>query len=157
MMNYFKTTWSFLMIMLLIIGCGTPQKVDNTAAARAAITTANEHWMAAFDKGDAAGVAANYTEDTQVMPPNSEIVSGRAAVQVVFQGLIDAGIKVKLEIVEVEGHGDIAFEVGMADVIGPDGQTLDKSKYIVIWKMVGSEWKMYRDIWNSNTPLPQPE
>jgi uncharacterized protein (TIGR02246 family) len=157
MMNYFKTTGFILIVMHVIIGCGTPQKVDNTTAARAAITAANELWMAAFDKGDAAGIAANYTEDTQVMPPNSEIVRGRAAVQSVFQGFIDAGLKVKLETVEVEGQGDIAFEVGMADVIGPDGQMLDKGKYIVIWKMVGSEWKMYRDIWNSNMPLPQPE
>ena len=133
------------------------QKVDNTADARAAIENANGHWMAAFDKGDAARIAANYTEDTQVMPPNSEIVHGRAAVQSVFQGFIDAGLNVRLETIEVEGHGDIAFEVGLAAVIGPDGQTLDKSKYIVIWKMVGSEWKMYRDIWNSNVPLPQPE
>jgi hypothetical protein len=34
-----------------------------------------------------------------------EIVNGRAGVQGAFQGMIDAGIKVKIEAVEVEGYG----------------------------------------------------
>ena len=157
MSYYFQTIGALALIMLLIIGCNPQQKVDNTAMARAAITAANEQWTAAFNKGDAAGVAANYTEDAQILPPNSEIVSGRTAIQGVFQGFIDAGLKVTLEAKEVEGHGDIAFEVGIADVTDAEGHMLDKSKYIVIWKMTGSEWKMYRDIWNSNMPLPQPE
>ena len=29
---------------------------------------------------------------------------------------------------------------------GADGQTLDESKYIVIWKRVGDEWNLHRDI-----------
>ena len=157
MKDYFQTIWFLLSVMLLIIGCSSPQKVDNTAAARTAINAANEQWTAAFARGDAAGVAANYTEDAQILPPNSEIVRGRTAIQSVFQGFMDTGLKVKLEAGEVEGHGDIAFEIGMADVMDAEGHILDKSKYLVIWKMAGSEWKMYRDIWNSNLPLPQPE
>ena len=112
MSYYFQTIGALALIMLLIIGCNPQQKVDNTAMARAAITAANEQWTAAFNKGDAAGVAANYTEDAQILPPNSEIVSGRTAIQGVFQGFIDAGLKVTLEAKEVEGHGDIAFGPG---------------------------------------------
>lgn len=155
MKNYLQTAAYLILAMIFFISCGAPQNIDNSKEARAGIEAANAKWMAAFDQGDAAGIAANYTEDTQVMPPNSETLRGRTAVQEVFQGFIDAGLKVKLTTVEVVGRGDMAFEVGNATVIGPDGQTLDQSKYIVVWKMVGSEWKMYRDIWNSNSPLPE--
>jgi len=34
---------------------------------------------------------------------------------------------------------------------------LDKGKYIVIWKKVDGEWKYYRDIFNSDLPIPVPE
>ena len=43
-----------------------------------AITAANEKFMATFSKGDAASMANLYTVDGQVLPPNSEIVTGKA-------------------------------------------------------------------------------
>ncbi len=156
MMSYSKTTWYLVFALILFIGCA-PQHTDNTETARAGIVATSAQWMAAFDQGDAAGVAACYTEDAQLLPPNSEVVNGQAGVQAFFQSLIDAGIKVKLEAVEVEGHGDTAFEVGNATVLGTDGQTIDNSKYIVVWKMAGDKWKLHRDIWNSNMPLPNSE
>ena len=67
-----------------------------------------------------------------------------------FQGAIDGGLDVRLEIMEVEGYGDTAYEVGKATIMDADGQTLDDSKYIVIWKKVGDPWRMHRDIFNSN-------
>lgn len=150
------TAWTLAFALLFIAGCAAPPQ-DNTAEARAGIEATNAQFMAALSAGDAAGLAALYTEDAQVMPPNSEIVSGRAAVQETFQGFIDAGLTAQLETVNVEGHGDTAHEVGKVIIMGADGQTLDEAKYIVIWKKVGDAWKLHRDIWNSNRPLPEPE
>ncbi len=148
--------WTLALTLLLIVGCAAPQQ-DNTEEARAGIETTNQQWMAAFSKGDAAGVAACYTEDAQLLPPNSEIVSGREAVQANYQETMNAGLNVRLESVELESHGDTAYEVGRAITTGEDGQTIDESKYIVIWKKVGDAWKLHRDIFNSNLPLPTEE
>ncbi len=153
-------TWTLALALLLIVGCAAPQQ-DNTAEAladiEAGIETTNQQWMAAFSEGDAAGVAACYTEDAQLMPPNGEIVSGREAVQANFQEAMNAGLNVRLETIELEGHGDTAYEVGRAIVTGEDGQTIDEYKGIVIWKKVGDAWKLHRDIFNSNLPLPTEE
>ena len=112
----------------------------------------------AFIQSDAVGVAACYTEDAQLMPPNGEIVSGREAVQEAMQGFLNAGVKeIRLATTEVEGHGDTAHEVGTYTLMGENEQTMDEGKYIVIWKKVGDEWKLSRDIFNSNLPLPAPE
>ena len=148
---------TFALTVLLVVGCAAPA-TDTTDEARAGIEATNAQFMAAVSQGDAAGVAACYTEDAQFMPPNGETVSGRAAIQETMQGFIDAGVTgLRLESMEVQGHGDTAHEVGRATLMGADGQTLDESKYIVIWKKVGDEWKLHRDIFNSDLPLPAPE
>ena len=124
---------------------------------RGAIAAANESFMATFKRGDAAGLAALYTENGQVLPPNSDSVTGRQAIQMFWQAVMDMGIKeAKLEIVEVEGHGDTAIEVSIFSLMGEGGQVLDKGKYIVIWKQEDGQWKLHRDIFNSSMPPAGP-
>lgn len=122
---------------------------------RDAIAVANENFMAAFKRGDAAGLAALYTGNGQVLPPNSDFVTGKEAIQAFWQTLFDMGIKgLKLEIVEVEGTGDTAIEVSKYTIHGEEGQELDKGKYIVIWKQKEGQWKLHRDIYNSSMLAP---
>lgn len=151
-----QTISALALASLLSVGCAAPEPQDTTAEARPDIEATNAAWVSAIGQDDAAGVAALYTEDAQLLPPNEETVSGRAAVQAWFQGAIDAGLDARLETRELEVYGDTGYEVGKATIMGPDGQTIDDSKYIVIWKKVGDAWKLHRDIFNSNLPLPAP-
>jgi uncharacterized protein (TIGR02246 family) len=122
---------------------------------RDAIAAANENFMDAVKSGDAAGLAVLYTENGQVLPPNGDFVTGKGAIQMFWQAVMDMGIKeAKLEIVEVEAHGDTAIEVSTFTLHGEGGQVLDKGKYIVIWKREGGQWKLHRDIFNSSMPAP---
>lgn len=90
---------------------------------RGAIAAANENFIAAFKRGAAAGMAALYTENGQVMPPNGDFVTGKQAVQMFWQALMDMGIKeAKLEIIEVEGHGDTAIVVSTFTLQGEGGR-----------------------------------
>ena len=124
---------------------------------RDAIAAATEDFMATFKRGDAAGMAALYTVTGQVLPPNGDFVTGREAVQAFWQAIMDMGIKeAKIEIIEVEDHGDTAIEVSRFTLHGDEGQVLDSGKYIVIWKQEDGEWKLHRDIFNSSMPPPQP-
>ena len=117
------------------------------------VLEANELFMDRFNHGDAAGMAELYTEEGQVLPPNGDFLTGKPAIQALWQGLMDMGIKkVKLEIVEVEGHGHTAFEVSTYTLLDENGQTLDHGKYMVIWKEEDGAWKLHRDIFNSSMP-----
>ena len=121
-----------------------------------AIAAANEDFMAAFKRGDAAGLAALNTENGQILPPNSDFVKGKQAVQAFWQALFDMGIKeAKLNIVEVESHGDTAIEISKFTLHGEGGQVLDNGKYIVIWKQTEENWRLHRDIFNSSMPAPE--
>jgi uncharacterized protein (TIGR02246 family) len=121
----------------------------------ATIEAANDVFMETFKSGSSTGMAALYTQDGQVLPPNSDFVTGQQAIQDFWQALMDVGIEeVKLEIVEVERRGDTAFEVSKFTLLGEGGQVLKQGKYIVIWKQVQGRWKLHRDIFNTSMPAP---
>jgi ketosteroid isomerase-like protein len=88
--------------------------------------------------------------------PNFDIVAGRPAIRMIWQGAMNImGYKgIALEIVEVEEHGDTAYEVGKYTLLGKNGEVMDVGKYIVVWKHEAGEWKLHRDIINSNRPAP---
>ena len=45
----------------------------------------DDKFAAAFNKGDAAAVAAMYTEDAYVLPPGADIVKGRNAIEALWR------------------------------------------------------------------------
>lgn len=104
-----------------------------------------------LDRGDAEGMADLYTHDGQLLPPGSDIVTGRENVAEFWQGVFDMGVEnVELDPVEVEDHGNTGIEVGRFTLGDTEGETLDQGKYLVIWKQEDGEWKVHRDIWNSS-------
>jgi ketosteroid isomerase-like protein len=142
---------SVLVAVSLCLAYGTI--VAGQGDLRTAIEAGNKAFAAAFAQGKAAEIAALYTADAQAFPPNSEVVSGRAAIQKLWQGAIDSGVKeVALSVTEVEGYGDTAHEVGTYLMKDANGKQLDRGKYIVVWKKQQGQWKMHRDIWNTSAP-----
>ena len=123
---------------------------------RQEIEARNREFMAAFNRGDAAGVAAAYTEDARVLPPGSEPLSGRQAIQQFWQGVMGMGVRgVELRTEHAESVADLAYEVGSAILkIQPEGgsETTDTVKYVVVWKRrAGGPWQLAVDMWNSNS------
>ena len=120
---------------------------------REAIAAANEEFMAAFEAQDAAGLAALYTKGGQVLPPNSDFVTGREAIQGFWQAVMDMGIRrAKLDMVEVQGRGKTATEVSKFTLFAEGDAMADQGKYIVIWKRKKGGWRLHRDIFNSSLP-----
>ena len=150
-----KTT---LMCAALVAITAGPSIVSaQTAAAKAAIDAGNKKFSDAVASGNAASVAGLFTEDATVMPPNSEPVKGRPAIEKLFQAMIAAGIKgVALTAQEVEAHGDTATEVGVYSVKDSTGKEMDRGKYMTVWKRAQGQWKLHRDIWNSSMPAGMP-
>jgi len=149
------STVTISLLLLINASCNTVQQ--DSAETQDAIVAANEQFMTAFSNSDDAALAALYTEDAQLMPSNSDFVSGNEAVQAFWKSVFDMGIKkAKLETLEVEGMGDTAYEVGEYTLFTEGEQVADSGKYVVIWKMVNGQWKLHRDIWNTSMPAQQP-
>lgn len=131
----------------------TTHPTSTPANQREAITAANANFIAVFRAADAGAVADCYTNEAQLLPANSEPVSGREAIESFWRGAMGMGIaSVKLETVEVEGQGDLAVEVGRYTLAGADGGALDNGKYVVVWHRDAGTWKLHRDIWTTSRP-----
>ncbi len=103
--------------------------------------------------GDAAGVAAHYTDDAALLPPEAARIDGREGIQGYWQALIDAGIgDVEMTTQEVDNFGDVANEVGIISATAPSedgGRVQMAGKYVAVWKRGGDgTWRLHRDIWN---------
>jgi hypothetical protein len=48
--------------------------------------------------------------------------------------------------------GDTAHEVGQYELLDAAGKTLDRGKYVVLWKKEGGRFKLHRDIWTTSMP-----
>ena len=94
-----------------------------------------------------------YTADARAFPPGMDIINGRDAIQKLWQGVIDSGVKsAELTTTDVESQGNVAHEVGNYAMKDASGKVLDRGKYIVIWKRDQGTWRLHRDIWNTNIP-----
>jgi ketosteroid isomerase-like protein len=130
-----------------------------TERVRRAIAEAGIKLMEKIHNGDAAGVAAMYTEDAVILPPNMEKVSGRMAIEEFWAiGISQLGLKFsELRTEELLGSGDFFITINSYTLTTqPAGQkpVEDKGKMVVIWKQTAEGWRVHRDMWNSNMPPP---
>ena len=123
----------------------------NNSEVRQFIDEENRKFGAAVARKDYAGMAALYTEDAKVLPPDGPIVSGRKAIEELWRttanafGVTDATLKT----IDLQVVGETAYEVGEADLKLSSGQQA-KVKYLVVWtKGRDGQWRLHRDIWNN--------
>jgi ketosteroid isomerase-like protein len=129
-------------------------KID---AARCAVEAANSKFREAVRLGKAGDIAALYTEDASVLPPNQGIVRGRESIEAFWRAVLDTGVKdAVLTTAEVGVSGRWIREIGTFTIkIWPEGKAAweDKGKYLVIWKKEDDgSVKVESDIWNSSLP-----
>lgn len=121
---------------------------------RSSIASANQNFMDAFSRSDAASIAALYTADATLLPPDNSMMTGKEAIQSFWQGAMEMGIKeAKLDTVGVESEGSLAYEIGrfVLSVQPQDGEsTRLAGKYVVVWKNQDDTWKLHVDIWNAD-------
>ena len=154
----------------LIFGCSsnstadTAQKSKDTTVSfdldsmKKIIEEQNKAFATALIHGDSAALVNHYTVDGKIFAPNAPIASGRAGIASLVSEYIKFGIKeFRDETTAVYGTEDNLIEEGNYSMGDDKGNSIDKGKYLCVWRKIGGEWKIYADIFNSDIPLPAPK
>lgn len=136
---------------LLVLWLGfvaTPALAQNAAT----IQRLNDKWTDAFNKGDAAAVAAMYAPDAYVLPPGHDMVKGRSAIEAFWKAAAQQLGNAKLTTVDVLPLGPrAAREIGTVTLetkAQPPQRVV--GKYSVVWRKIGGRWLLATDIWNTD-------
>jgi len=131
-----------------VAGCLALGAVPALAQDKATIERLNDAWTAAFNKGDAAAVAALYTEDAHVLPPGADMVKGRSAIEAFWRRAAQQMGEAKLTTLDVQPLGPrAAREIGTVTLKTKSQPPQEiTGKYAVVWRKVGGKWKLATDI-----------
>jgi len=106
-----------------------------------------------YRAGRVDSMANAYTSDGKIMPPGTDIIEGHEAIK--QRWLLPENVKIlhhKATPVEIVIIDETAYDAGYYEgtTQKPDKSTVSwTGKYLIVWKKVEGEWKMYYDIWNN--------
>ena len=126
------------------------QDVFNLDSAKQLIEKQNAAFQKAFEDSDSVGLANLFTSDGKMMMPGSPSIVGRPAIASVVAQFMKMNIIRQAKTIDVWGNGDLLVEEGTASLSDQKGVELDHAKYLVMWKKEDGQWKLFRDIWNTD-------
>lgn len=121
------------------------------------IETGEKQWLEAFNSGDASGVASMYEQGGRILPPNLEILDGRAAIEAFVKEFVQTGAQLSFNLLTVHESPDLGVAVGTYQMDFPDGAApQDRGKFVEVWKRQSDgSWLIADDIFNSDLAAPE--
>lgn len=107
----------------------------------------------AFMGGDVKTLVNFYTDDSKIFPNGRKIMEGTEKLTqywTIPEGMKTVYHKVTPEEIKIEG--DTAYDYGYYEgkTLKKDGsESAWKGKYVIVWKKINEDWKIYLDIWNT--------
>ena len=115
----------------------------------------NRDFAKALTAKDAEAAANLYAENASLLPPNEQIVTGRANIKAYWQGAIDAGIlDASVKTIDAKSDGDLAYEIGTFTLrfLGEENDTIvEIGKYTeILERNAEGKWISTYGMWSSN-------
>ena len=117
------------------------------------ILTNIDAFSQAYMNSDAETIANAYTTDGKIFPNRMDIIAGTEDLKKYWT--VSDEVKVlhhKITPLEIKIVKKTAYDYGYYEgkTQRADGSVSAwKGKYVIVWKKVGKEWKIYLDAWNS--------
>lgn len=151
-----------LLIVSLSLACQTQTSVsrpDTRAADEAALRKIDDEWSKAAGAKDLEKTVSFYSDDTQILPPNSPMLHGKDAAREMWKGMFAVpgfGGGWKATKVEVAQSGELGWTSGPYEITEVDAKgkpMTDKGKYLAVWKkQADGSWKCVADMFNTDLP-----
>jgi uncharacterized protein (TIGR02246 family) len=130
-----------------------------SSALKMTLDSLNTAFDAAFNAGQGDAVAAQYTEDGELMVAGSPAATGRAAIAAFVNALPAMKASIRTKAVAVMANGPLGIERGEYTMTvvppGAPGPITDVGTYLIHWHRVDGHWLRVSDVATTPTP-PQP-
>lgn len=149
--------YCLVLFSMAVIGC-QPKRSSETESnpfsldsVKTHIIRMNESYSKRFKTNDSAFYADRYCVDARVYSPGVPAVIGRDSIRSFFyNGGNNTDATIDLPAGNFYGNADIVVEDGSYSFLDGKGGTVDKGKFLAIWKLEDGKWKLYREIWNTD-------
>ena len=141
---------TLITLTLLVVNCNQPK--DESAAfnleqAKTEIASQLKVYENAMANGDLNGLANMYTEDAQILNSGRPSTIGRQNISKVFEGWIRDSVIGSFVTTGLWGNKDLLVEQGTGTFADANGTWKSTGRYLLVWKNVDGEWKIFRDTW----------
>ena len=125
----------------------------DTAKIKAALHQVNLLYGQAFVKGDSSLFMNCYTPDACLLPANSPALCGVQGQLGFYRFAYKAGVRnIVFTTLNLYGATELyVTEEGSFEMFGANNISFGKGKYLVVWKKTADGWRMYRDMFSSNS------
>jgi uncharacterized protein (TIGR02246 family) len=133
-----------ILLFLLLAACPLLAK-----APRAEVERMNREMTAALERGDGLAVAQFYADDARMVGPKRSEVRGREAIDRYWSRIKNATWK--LEVLEVGGTADDAYEIGRSTLTSKNGEKESSytCDFVLIWKRdANGKLRIHLDLYN---------
>lgn len=144
-----------LALTLGVAACGAPAGQEFGRPDAEAIRKNTADLAAAINAKNVEQILALYADNSVFMPPNAPLLRGREPLTSFYTDLVARVSEVKLDPVDVGGHGPIAYESGSYSM--NVGSARDRGKFLFVLRKTGVSWRFEYTSWSSDLPKPAAE
>lgn len=149
----YAVTIAALVLTVGVSACATGATEPGfTRADQDAIRKNTTDLTTAFNAKQVDQIVVLYADNSVFMPPNAPLLRGRDPLTSFYGSLIEKGATdLKLDTVEISGHGPIAYETGTYSLSYAKGAH-DRGKYVRVLRNMAGTWRVEKTIWSSDLP-----
>ena len=147
----------FLLLTAGMLACQSKEpgkaKKNNFSidSVKAHISKMNESYSERFMSNDSTFYADRYCIDARVYSPGMPAVTGRDSIRSFFYNNgNNKEAKIELPAGNIYGNEELVVEEGIYNFPDGKGGSVDKGKFIALWKKENGNWKLFREIWNTD-------
>jgi ketosteroid isomerase-like protein len=147
-----RRTFSIAALALTLIAgaCGGPQEQQFSSNDMAAIRKASTDLVAAFNAKELDKILSLYADNSVFMPPNAPLLRGRDPLKSFFTNLLASASDLKMEPVDVAGHGPIGYASGSYSLTNKGFS--DRGKFLIVMRNMMGNWRFEYTMWSSDLP-----
>lgn len=133
--------------LLRVILASVLSLLMSVASADSGPKDAMKQFVDAFNRQDAAGVAAMFHSDGKLLPAGKPLITGTDAIEAFWKGSFDAGLShIEKTVIEYVVSGGLAVETSSYVLTFNDMKIPGKDT--LVWRQGDDEkWKISTDIW----------